>query len=353
MRAHALPTPAATASISSTARIELRVALAPFVAPDAWRSLGQLAATLVPFLALEIALYAALELSYWFVLALAVPTAGFVVRLFIIQHDCGHGSFLPARRHNDLVGRLCSLVTLTPYAHWRRQHAGHHAVWNQLDLRASGLDLYSTCLTVAEYGALSARDRRRYRLIQHPLIALLLLPPLIFLVLYRIPFDTPRTWLREKRSVHFTTLALVTLYGSLGLMLGFGAVAVVQLPVIALAAIVGVWLFSLQHRFEHVRWMRGDGWERASAALYGSSHLALPAPLDWLTGHIGFHHVHHLDVRIANHRLRAAHLALATCVELPKPLTFVRALSASRFALWDEDQGRMVHFPSAVPAPPG
>lgn len=322
-----------------------REALAPFRRPCTWKAVVALASTLIPFLALEVALYQALEVSYWLVIALAIPTAGFVVRIFIIQHDCGHGSFLPGRRANDLVGRLCSLATLTPYAHWRRQHANHHAVWNNLDRRESGLDFYSSCLTLAEYRALSPAQRRRYRLVRHPVPSLILLPPLIFLLLYRLPFDTPAAWTRERRSVHLTNLSLVALYGTLGVVLGFGPVAAVQIPVIAIAAIIGVWLFSLQHRFEGVRWLRGPRWTRTQAAIEGSSHLALPAPLDWVTGHIGFHHVHHLDTRIPSYALVAAHRALARRVRLPAPLTLLPALGASRFALWDEDADRMIRFP--------
>ena len=332
-------------SDSGDERRRLRPALAPFVVSARARSLGQLATTFLPFLALEVAMYASLGVSYWLTLALAVPAAGFLVRIFIIQHDCGHRSFLPTRLGNLLVGRLCSLATLTPFAHWRRQHAGHHAVWNDLDRRDSGVDLYSTCLTLEEYRALSPWRRLRYRLIQHPAVALLLLPPLIFVVLYRVAFDTPRAWRAERASVHLTNLALVGFYGGLGWALGFGAVAAVQLPVIALAGIAGVWLFSVQHRFEGARWSRGQGWDPTSAALHGSSYLVLPRPLGWLSGHIGFHHVHHLDARIPNHRLEDAHRALAGLVELPKPLTLARALGASRFALWDEANGRMARFP--------
>jgi acyl-lipid omega-6 desaturase (Delta-12 desaturase) len=323
----------------------LRAALAPFRAARTRTALLELVFTFLPFLALEVALYRAIDVSYWLVLALAVPAAGFVVRIFIIQHDCGHGSFLPSRRANDLVGRLCSLVTLTPYAHWRRQHANHHAVWNNLDRRESGLDFYSSCLTLAEYQALTPAQQRRYRVIRHPVPSLLLLPPLIFLVLYRLPFDTPSDWRRERRSVHLTNLALVGVYGTLGLALGFGSVAAVQLPVIAIAAIIGVWLFSLQHRFEGVRWLRAARWTRPRAAIAGSSHLALPGPLDWLTGHIGFHHVHHLDTRIPCYALRDAQQALARRTALPPPLGLLPALGASRFALWDEAKDRMVRFP--------
>lgn len=323
----------------------VRALLIDYQRPVVWRSLVQLATTMGLFLAFEAALYATFGISYWLTLALAVPAAAMVVKLFIIQHDCGHGAFMPTARGNDRIGHLCSLATFTPYLHWRRQHAGHHAVWNDLDRRDSGVDLYSVCITLDEYRALSPWGRRRYRLMQHPLLALVLLPPLIFLVVYRFAFDTPAAWRRERRSVHLTNLALLLLFVGLGLIFGFGTVAAVQLPVIGMAALVGVWLFSSQHRFEHVEWRRHADWDATAAALKGSSYLRLPRVFDWVTGHIGFHHIHHLSARIPNYRLRAAHDALGAVTEMAPPLSFLRSLGASRFAVWDEANGRMIRFP--------
>lgn len=160
-------------------------------------------------------MYAALPVSYLLTVALAVPTGLLMVRIFIVQHDCGHGSFVPSRRANRLIGRLCSLVTLTPFANWSRQHGLHHADWNNLDRRAGGSDMYSACLTVREYVACTPWQRLLYRLPRHPLIANLLLPPLVFALLYRVPFDTPRGWARERRSVHLTNAALAVLFGAL------------------------------------------------------------------------------------------------------------------------------------------
>lgn len=324
-------------------RRALRAAIAPYQEADLARSLRQLASTFLPLLVLVAGMYASLATSYWLTLALAVPVAGLVVRTFIIQHDCGHGSFFRSRRANDALGRLCSLITLTPYRNWRRQHAGHHAVWNNLDRRESGTDIYSTCLTVDEYRALSPARRWGYRTIQHPLIALLLLPPLVFLALYRVPFDTPQSWRKERASVYLTNLALVALAGGLGLVLGFEAVAAVHLPIMILAAIVGVWLFSVQHRFEDVHWSRQQDWDPATAALRGSSYLKLPCVLQWFTGNIGFHHVHHLNPRIPNYRLEECHRTLSAMASVPT-LTLGRAFSASRYVLWDETSGRMVRF---------
>jgi acyl-lipid omega-6 desaturase (Delta-12 desaturase) len=309
--------------------------------PSLPRSLGQLGSTVLPLLALNALMYASLSVSYALTLALAIPAAGFVVRPFIIQHDCGHGSFFGSRRLNDAVGRLCSLLTFAPYGHWRRQHAGHHGIWCNLDRRNSGADIYSSCLTVAEYAAMSPWRRWLYRTAMHPLVSNLLLPPIVFLIVYRIPFDTPAAWWREHVSVHVTNLALA------GLVLGFGAVAAVQLPIIVTAAIVGVWLFSVQHRFETTHWARQESWDAVSAAMHGSSYLQLPAVLSWFTGNIGYHHIHHLDPRIPNYRLRACHREVAEVIEPVPALTLGRALLGAKCKLWDEDHHQMVPFPAA------
>ncbi|WP_218574839.1 fatty acid desaturase [Reyranella sp. CPCC 100927] len=307
------------------------------------RSLGQLASSFLPFLALCATMYGTLAVSYGLTLVLAVPAAGFLVRIFIIQHDCGHGAFFRSRAANTWVGRLCSIATLTPYANWRRQHAGHHANWNNLDHQASGSDIYSACLTTADYRRLRPVPRLLHRLLRHPAIALVVLPPLVFLLLYRVPFDTPAHWRRERRSVHATNLVLATLVVGLGLVAGFGAVALVQLPIMVLAAIAGVWLFSVQHRFEDAHWFTQGDWSATAAALRGTSYLRLPAILQWFTGNIGFHHVHHLNPRIPNYRLAACHAQNVDLQHVPT-LSLRDALKASTYCLWDEAQQRMVRF---------
>jgi acyl-lipid omega-6 desaturase (Delta-12 desaturase) len=282
--------------------------------------------------------------SLWITLLLSVLAAGFLVRIFIIQHDCGHGSFFKSRRANELIGSLCSLMTLTPYAFWRRQHARHHGSWNNLDRRAaSGLDIYSSCMTVMEYRALRCWRRCLVRLTHHPIVANLLLPLLLFVILYRVPFDAARGWRRERRGVYLTNLALVALIGGLGLVLGYGRVAAVQLPIMAIASIVGVWLFSIQHRFEHAKWMPEASWSFTAASLRGTSYLRLPRLLQWFTGNIGFHHVHHINPRIPNYRLEECHNADAR-FQLAATLTLRTALQAPRYALWDTDLRRLVPF---------
>lgn len=308
-------------------------------------ALMQIGTTIVPLVLALIAMHAGLAAGWWWVVPLlALPAAALTVRTFIIQHDCGHGSFLPSRRANDAIGRLCSLLTFTPYAHWRRQHAQHHGTWNDLDRREGrGSDIYSTCLTVAEYRALGPWARRWQRFARHPVVALILLPPIIFLVVYRVPFDTPATWRKERRSVHLTSGALLALHGGLGLALGFGPAMTVLLAVMVPASIAGVWLFSLQHHFEGAQWARHESWSPVAAAIGGSSFLRLPRALQWVTGNIGYHHVHHLAPRIPNYRLEAchnAHPAFATA----RVLGIRDGMRASRYALWDEAEDRMVTF---------
>ena len=320
--------------------------LAQFQMPSTGRSVTQLAITAMPYAAIVAFMYYAYyHISPWLSLALALPAAGFVVRLFIIQHDCGHGAYFRSRWANEVVGLLCSLTTFTPYALWRRHHANHHAVWNNLDRRPTGGDIYSGCLTLQEYEALSPIRQRLYQAALHPLVAQLLLPPVVFILVYRIPFDTPKGWRKERINVYLTNLALGGFLLTLALLLGWQPVLLVQLPVIVVASIIGVWLFSVQHRFEHSLWARQADWTAAGAALHGSSWLRLPKVLQWFTGNIGFHHVHHLVPRVPNYRLQAAHRAEPAFAANVTGLTLWQALRAPTFTLWDEARGLMVRFP--------
>ncbi len=331
-------------------RRELLAAFARFQSPLLGRSLWQLASTFGPYLAVTAAMYGVALLSTWAALLLALPAGGLVVRIFIIQHDCGHGAFFRSRAANDWLGRACSVVTMTPYGNWRRQHAGHHAVWNNLDRRSGGADIYSTCLTVAEYARLPALRQRLYRLVRHPLIAHLLLPPLVFMVLYRLPFDTPPTWRRERASVLLTNAALLTLFAGLVWLAGLGPMLIVQVSTMTVASVIGVWVFSVQHRFEDVLWSHQESWSAATAALLGSSYLQLPGVLRWFTGNIGFHHIHHLVPRVPNYRLADCHRAFAAHGGGGVTLTLRQALASPAYVLWDEAKGRMVRFADLMPA---
>jgi omega-6 fatty acid desaturase (delta-12 desaturase) len=268
------------------------------------------------------------------------------VRTFIVQHDCGHGSFFASQRMNNIIGAICGVLTLAPYQNWRRQHSQHHANWNNLDRRESGADIYSTCLTVEEYRALSPWQRWVYRLPRHPLLSHIVFPPLIFILLYRFPFDTPKDWSAERRSVLFTNLAILTCLIALLLVFGFRAVLLVHLPVIAITTIVGVWLFSVQHRFETAHWLRKEDWTFHDASIDGTSYLKLPRILQWMTGNIGFHHIHHLAPRVPNYRLAKCY-ANDAVLRTHAPLTLRAALGASALTLWDEGKKKLVSFKTA------
>jgi len=322
---------------------ELRTALAPFEHAVGAASAFQLISTLGLFFAACALMYATLGISYFLTLALVLPAAGLLVRLFIIQHDCGHGAYFASRRANDIAGILCSVLTLTPYANWRRQHANHHGNWNNLDRRNTGADIFSVCLTVKEYRALNFWRRARYRHARNPILVHLVLPPLLFAALYRWPFDTPAAWRPERRSVYLTNALLVVAFAGAGWLLGFGHVAMVQAPIVVVAAILGVWLFAVQHRFGGTLWARQEEWDFTAAALEGSSYLRLPRVLNWFTGSIGFHHIHHLAPRVPNYRLRACYDAIPALRAIP-PLSVWSALKSVRLALWDEDRGRLVGF---------
>lgn len=348
-----LPTAAVAVSPSRPIEPDLAAhkrATRAFQSPILGASLKQIASSFGGFIGVCAAMYLGLGigLPVWVTLPLAVPAAGFLVRIFIIQHDCGHGSFFRSRRANHMLGTVCSLLTLAPYAFWRRQHAAHHGVWNNLDRRrSSGFDIYSSCLTLAEYRMLGGWRRGLYRLGRHPLVSNILLPPLVFIILYRLPFDVTKGWRRERRAVYATDLAMIVLIAGLGRLLGYDRLVAVQLPIMLIAATIGVWLFSVQHRFEHTLWMPEAAWNFAAASLRGCSHLQLPAVLQWFSGNIGFHHVHHLNPRIPNYRLQQCHDADPGLQSAPM-LTLGAALRALRYALWDDEHGRMVRFPAGA-----
>ena len=322
--------------------VEVRKAVAAFAQPVRSQGALQLLTSFGPFIAACAATHLVFPISWLLSLALALPAGALLVRVFIVQHDCGHGSFFTSARANAVVGWACSLVTLTPFANWARQHSVHHGNWSNLD-RRKGSDLYSACLTVREYQALSGWRRLLYRLPRHPLVANVLLPPLVFMVLYRIPFDTPRQWVRERRSVHLTNAALLAVFGALVLLLGWQEVLIVHVSVMVVASILGVWLFSVQHRFETARWARRDTWNALAASMEASSWLGLPRVLHWMTGNIGFHHVHNLNPRVPNYRLGAAHDAVQVLWPI-QPLGLMGALRAPWLTLWDEASGRLVRF---------
>ncbi len=329
--------------------VEVRQAAAAFAQPITGQGVLQLLTSFGPFIIACAAMYLVYPISPFLAPALALPTGVLLVRVFIVQHDCGHGSFFSSARANTMTGLACSLLTLTPFTNWARQHSLHHGNWGNLD-RRKGADLYSACLTVNEYRALSPWRRFLHRLPRSPLVANVLLPPLVFVMLYRVPFDTPRRWVRERRSIYLTNAALLALLGSMALLLGWQRVLVIQLSVIVVASIVGVWLFSLQHRFATARWVRREDWNASDASMEASSWFGLPPVLHWLTGNIGFHHVHHLNPRVPSYRLGAAHNAVQALWPV-EPLSVLGGLRAPWLTLWDEAHGRLVSFDKAAKGP--
>jgi omega-6 fatty acid desaturase (delta-12 desaturase) len=285
-------------------------------------------------------MYWALDLSYLLVLALAIPAAGFLLRTFIVFHDCTHGSFLPSRRANTWLGVACGMLAYTPFHIWRHEHAVHHATAGDLDKRGIG-DVDT--LTVAEYRALSAPKRLEYRLMRNPLVMLGLGPIWALIV---EPRFVPAWGRRFGRQIIATDIALVALVGGLCLLFGWQAVLLVQLPTAMLAGAAGIWLFYVQHQFEDVYWTRNDDWSYAESALSGSSYLKLPKVLQFFTGNIGLHHVHHLSARIPNYNLQRAHDDIPVFHDVPT-LTLMKGIRTLRLKLYDERSGRLVTFSGA------
>ena len=320
--------------------------LRPYQAPVLASSVWQIASTFGLYIACIAVMYLSARVSLWLMLVLVLPASGLTVRIFMLQHDCGHNAMFRSRRLNVVVGALCSLVTLTPFAYWRRLHARHHSSWNNLDGRGIPADFFSDCVTVAEFAAMTRVQKRLYRLSHHPLVANLLLPPIVFILLYRLPFDTPASCRRERRSVYLLDLGLIVIFGGLMMVFGVKTVMLVHLPVMALAAIIGIGLFSVQHTFDGAQWVHKAEWSSTQAALRGTSYLHLPPVLQWFSGNIGLHHVHHLNPGIPNYRLQACHDACTAVTAAATMLTLREAFDASRYTLWDEGLQRMVPFPS-------
>ena len=315
--------------------------LAPFRRPSTARSVWQLASTAFLLAGAWTLMYFSLGVGYWLTLLLAVPAAFFLVRLFIVQHDCGHGSFFRSPRVADIVGSALGVLTLTPYHYWKKAHAMHHATSGNLEHRGFG-DIDT--LTVDEYLALSPWGRFKYRLYRHPVILFGVGAVLHFFVRHRLPTIVPRTWTRARWSIFWTDVALAGFVVGMGLLVGFRQFLLVHVPLMTLSCSMGVWLFYVQHQFEPTYWEHDSQWAYNDAALVGSSYYRLPRLLQWATGNIGLHHVHHLSARIPNYRLQEA---LESIPELRKvtTLTLRESLRCVRLALWDERERKLVRFP--------
>lgn len=301
----------------------------------------QLVTTFALFLVALGAMAAMVESAYWATLLLAVPAAGLLVRLFIFQHDCGHGSFFKSRTANNALGRILSVLTLTPYDYWRRYHAMHHATSGNLDKRGLG-DVPT--ITVKEYLALSSLKKLGYRLFRTPFVMVMVCVPINFIVVQRIPRRRDLKDHDAIRSIMGLNLVLFAVFGGAIAAFGVTMILAVYLPVIILAASIGGWLFYVQHQFEDAYWRRTEDWDFHASAVSGSSYYELPPVLQWFTGNIGLHHIHHLCSRIPNHRLQECSEAFPELNNAAKRITLRDSLECWRFSLWDEDRGAMVSF---------
>ena len=316
---------------------------ANFTGADVRRAVVQILNTGVPFALLVAVMLTGVHFGYWPLLLLSIPAGGLLVRLFIIQHDCGHGSFLPSKTVNDVLGVIISVLTLAPYAFWRRAHAYHHASSGHLGKRGIG-DINT--LTVAEYERLSPLRKLQYRVYRHPLFLFGFGVPFYFTVLQRLPFWQPYAAREIWRSVLGLNAMMVAFYGTLIWLIGAKTVLIVAVPVVFIASAVGGWLFFVQHQFEETHWTKPPEWDFQVAAFMGSSYYVLPKWLQWLTGNIGLHHIHHLCSLIPNYKLQAC-LDANPELKSVNRITLLESFKCANLALWCETRRRMVTFRDA------
>ena len=336
--------PTSVTRASGSHRVRPKSTFAAYEVPNRRRSIAQLLTTVVSLGVLWATMLYTLEYGYWLTVLLAVPAAGFLVRLFLIQHDCAHGSLFRSPLANDVLGCVIGLVTLTPFYYWRRLHLMHHAASGNLDRRGHG-DIKT--LTVSEYRRRPLLRRLGYRLYRNPLVLFGVGPILYFGIVQR--FCTPRLTrcMRERASVYATNAGLLVLLTALWWTLGIQRLLLLGVPVFVLASSAGVWLFYVQHQFEEAYWETGESWGYAEAAMRGSSYYVLPKLLEWLTCHIGLHHIHHLRPRIPNYRLQQC-LNENPTLQQANRLTFRQSLRCASLKLWDEELKGLVPYPPTV-----
>ena len=312
--------------------------MAVYQRPGRWKSIWQLLNTLIPYGILWYVAYRTLDYSVWLTLPVAVLLAGFLVRVFIIFHDCGHGSFFRSKKANDFWGILTGILTFTPYHRWRASHARHHGTSGNLDKRGEG-DVWM--MTLKEYSQAPLIERIKYRLYRNPLVMFLLGP--ISITLWNNRFVGKKARRSDRLSVYWTNVAIVILSSAMVFLLGWKAFLAIQLVALFLAHIAGVWLFYVQHQFEGVYWERNSEWDFVTAAIKGGSFYKLPGIIRWFTGSIGFHHVHHLNSRIPNYNLARCQSDIPA-LQHAKSIGVLSSLKSLTFRLWDEETGRLVGF---------
>ncbi len=307
---------------------------------DTAKSTWQFINSFVPFLILWYMMYLSLGIGYWLTLIVAVPAAGFLMRMFIIQHDCGHGSFFKSRKVNDLWGMVCSIFTLTPYHYWKKNHSIHHANAGKLEERGVG-DVYT--MTVDEYLNHSGWKKFKYRIRRNPVVLFLIVPAILFMIVYRFPTSKSASLKPYYTSVYLTTLTIGILVTGIIFIIGWKAFLMIQIPISVILSSTGMWFFYVQHQFEDAYWNRCEQWNFKDAAIKGSSYYKLPKIFQWFSGNIGFHHIHHLSPRIPNYKLEKCH------EENPEfhnanVLTIRSSLKSMFLNLWDEKQRKLVSF---------
>jgi acyl-lipid omega-6 desaturase (Delta-12 desaturase) len=311
-----------------------------YYTPHTLKSTWQLFNSFMLFITTWVLMYLSLDLSYFITVLLAFPAAGLMARIFIIQHDCGHGSFFKSKKVNDLWGMFCSIFTFTPYHYWRKTHAIHHASAGKLDQRGLG-DIYT--MTVNEYLSRSKWGRFKYRLYRNPVFLFIIIPTILFLIIYRFPDFRKKELKPVFASTYYTTAIIALLLGGVIWLVGLKAFLLVQLPVTIVTSSLGAWLFFVQHQFEDAYWENNDKWDYTKAALNGSSYYKLPRVLQWFTGNIGFHHIHHLSPRIPNYKLEKCHKENPV-LQTNSVLTLQTSLRSIFLALWDERKKKLVSF---------
>src|SRR6267154_3000127 len=302
------------------------------------RALWQIINTLVPYGFLWYLMYRSASISLWLTLPLAALAGAFLVRVFIIFHDCGHGSFFKSRAANDTVGFLAGILTFTPYYHWRWEHSLHHASSGDLDRRGTG-DVWT--MTVQEYLDSSRWMRCVYRLARNPFVLLVIAP--VFLFVFWQRFSSRKANSRERWSVWWTNLGILGMALTLSWVFGWKMYLFIQLLITTVAGAIGIWMLYVQHQFDGVYWERGDAWDYTVAALQGSSFYRLPKILQWFSGSIGFHHIHHLSPRIPNYNLERCHRAHPIFQDV-KPVTIRSSLNSAKLHLWDEERRKLISF---------
>lgn len=304
------------------------------------KSIWQIANTFIPYIAIWVAIYFSLSISYWLTAGLSILAAAFLVRLFIIFHDCGHGSFFKSQKANNITGKFFGILAFTPYYKWHYQHMKHHATVGNLDKRGTG-DVWT--MTKEEYLASSKWERIKYKIYRHPVTMFGVGSLYMFTIQNRLTSDEMSK--KIKMNVYFTNVMLVVGFIGMSFLFGFWTFLIIQVSIMYLAAIAGLWLFYLQHQFEDVTWVRSEEWNYAKLALEGSSFVKFPKLLQWFTGNIGFHHIHHINARIPNYNLEKCYKENEVFKKV-EPVTFIRSLKALKLRLWDEQLQKLVGFKS-------